>query len=55
MQNRTSIIIAHRLSTIQHADEIVVIHQGQIVERGRHETLMEGKGLYKKFIEIQKV
>jgi ATP-binding cassette, subfamily B, bacterial MsbA len=55
MQNRTSIIIAHRLSTIQHADEIVVIHQGQIVERGKHETLMEGRGLYKKFIEIQKV
>jgi subfamily B ATP-binding cassette protein MsbA len=55
MQNRTSIIIAHRLSTIQHADEIVVIHRGQIVERGRHETLMEGRGIYKKFIEIQKV
>ena len=55
MQNRTSIIIAHRLSTIQHVDEIVVIHQGQIVERGRHETLIEGSGLYRKFIEIQKV
>lgn len=55
MQNRTSIIIAHRLSTIQHADEIVVIQQGQIVERGKHEVLLDGKGLYKKLIEIQKV
>jgi subfamily B ATP-binding cassette protein MsbA len=55
MQNRTSIIIAHRLSTIQHADEIVVIQQGQIVERGKHEVLLGGKGLYKKLIEIQKV
>ena len=55
MQNRTSIIIAHRLSTIQHADEIIVIHQGQIVERGRHDALIESKGLYKKFIDVQKV
>lgn len=55
MQNRTSIIIAHRLSTIQHADEIIVIHQGQIVERGRHDKLIESKGLYRKFIDVQKV
>ncbi|MBL0740213.1 ABC transporter ATP-binding protein [Chryseolinea lacunae] len=55
MQNRTSVVIAHRLSTIQHADEIVVIQQGQILEKGRHELLMAGDGLYKKLIEIQKV
>ena len=55
MKNRTSIIIAHRLSTIQHADEIVVIQQGKIIERGKHEILLEGNGLYKKLIEIQKV
>jgi ATP-binding cassette, subfamily B, bacterial MsbA len=53
MKNRTSIVIAHRLSTIQHADEIVVIQSGQIVERGRHETLLNQSGLYKKLIEIQ--
>ncbi|MBT1688750.1 ABC transporter ATP-binding protein [Dawidia soli] len=53
MKNRTSIVIAHRLSTIQHADEIVVIQNGQIVERGRHETLLNQSGLYKKLIEIQ--
>ncbi|HEY5750988.1 MAG TPA: ABC transporter ATP-binding protein [Chryseolinea sp.] len=55
MKNRTSIVIAHRLSTIQHADEIVVIQQGQILERGRHDVLIQGNGLYKKLIEIQKV
>jgi ATP-binding cassette, subfamily B, bacterial MsbA len=55
MQNRTSVIIAHRLSTIQHADEIVVIQQGQIIERGQHDMLIEGNGLYKKLIEIQKL
>ena len=55
MQNRTSIIIAHRLSTIQHADEIAVIQHGKIIERGKHDILIEGKGLYKKLIEIQKV
>lgn len=54
MKNRTSIIIAHRLSTIQHADEIVVIQQGQIVQQGKHDALLEGDGLYKKLIEIQK-
>jgi subfamily B ATP-binding cassette protein MsbA len=55
MKNRTSIIIAHRLSTIQHADEIIVIQHGKIIERGKHDNLIEGKGLYRKLIEIQKV
>lgn len=54
MKNRTSIVIAHRLSTIQHADEIVVIQQGQIVERGTHDELVAGGGVYKKLSEIQK-
>lgn len=55
MKNRTSIVIAHRLSTIQHAHEIIVIQQGQVVERGKHEALIRENGLYKKLIEIQKV
>lgn len=55
MKNRTSIVIAHRLSTIQHADEIIVIQNGQIVERGKHEALINSNGLYKKLNEIQKV
>ncbi len=55
MKNRTSIVIAHRLSTIQHAHEIIVIQQGQIIERGKHETLIHANGLYKKLIEIQKL
>lgn len=55
MENRTSIVIAHRLSTIQHADEIIVVQNGEIVERGRHDQLMAGSGLYSKLTEIQKV
>ncbi len=54
MQNRTSLVIAHRLSTIQHADEIVVVQSGRIVERGRHEDLVREGGLYRKLSEIQK-
>ncbi len=54
MMNRTSIVIAHRLSTIQHADEIVVLQDGQIIERGTHTNLMQSSGLYKKLSEIQK-
>ncbi len=54
MQNRTSIVIAHRLSTIQHADEILVIQNGRIVERGRHEELVARDGLYRKLNKIQK-
>jgi ATP-binding cassette, subfamily B, bacterial MsbA len=54
MKNRTSIVIAHRLSTIQHADEIIVIRKGEIVERGSHEVLVQQKGLYRKLSEIQR-
>lgn len=54
MENRTSIVIAHRLSTVQHADEIIVIQQGQIAERGTHQELLERGGLYRKLSEFQK-
>lgn len=54
MKNRTSVVIAHRLSTIQHADEIIVVQQGQIMERGTHEELVAKGGVYKKLSEIQK-
>jgi subfamily B ATP-binding cassette protein MsbA len=54
MQNRTSIVIAHRLSTIKHADLILVIDEGRIVERGTHEELIKNrKGLYKKLHSMQ--
>jgi ATP-binding cassette subfamily B protein len=49
-----TILIAHRLSTIQHADEILVIQQGQIVERGTHENLNSQNGLYRKLVDIQR-
>jgi subfamily B ATP-binding cassette protein MsbA len=53
MKNRTSIVIAHRLSTIQNADEIVVLHKGEIVEQGKHNDLIEKKGVYKKLVDMQ--
>ncbi|AKD02454.1 ABC transporter transmembrane domain-containing protein [Pontibacter korlensis] len=53
MKNRTSVVIAHRLSTIQHADEILVLQQGRIVERGTHEELLEHSGLYAKLTQMQ--
>ena len=55
MKNRTSIVIAHRLSTIRHADEIIVLQKGTIVERGNHDELLAQNGYYRKLIEMQEV
>ncbi|GAB3315015.1 ABC transporter ATP-binding protein [Hymenobacter humi] len=54
MQNRTSLVIAHRLSTVQHADEIVVLQHGRIVERGTHDDLVRRKGgVYQRLSSMQ--
>jgi ATP-binding cassette, subfamily B, bacterial MsbA len=53
MKNRTSLVIAHRLSTIQFADEICVLHEGRIVERGKHGDLLERNGYYRKLHDMQ--
>ena len=53
MKNRTSIVIAHRLSTIQNADLIVVMKQGKIVEQGKHQELLNQKGMYHKLVLLQ--
>ncbi len=53
MKNRTSIVIAHRLSTIQHCDNIIVMRDGSIIERGKHEELLQMSGVYKKLVELQ--
>jgi ABC-type multidrug transport system fused ATPase/permease subunit len=53
MQNRTTLVIAHRLSTIKNADLICVMHEGEIVERGRHEELLALNGYYKKLVDMQ--
>jgi ATP-binding cassette, subfamily B, bacterial MsbA len=55
MQSRTSIVIAHRLSTIRHADEIIVLQKGRIVERGTHMELMSLNGFYRKLVAMQEV
>ncbi len=53
MTNRTSIIIAHRLSTIQRVDQIIVLHKGEIREKGSHQTLLQQRGLYFKLYQLQ--
>jgi ABC-type multidrug transport system fused ATPase/permease subunit len=53
MRNRTTLVVAHRLSTIKRADEICVLHEGQIVERGRHDELIELDGYYKRLCDMQ--
>lgn len=54
MKTRTTVAIAHRLSTIKNANEICVLHEGEIVERGTHEELLEKGGYYRKLHEMQK-
>lgn len=53
MEGRTTLVVAHRLSTIRHADRIVVLDQGKIVEEGDHEALMARKGMYHRLVSMQ--
>ena len=55
MQQRTSLVIAHRLSTVRHANLILVLQKGNIVERGSHDELMAAGGFYKKLVVMQEV
>jgi ATP-binding cassette, subfamily B, multidrug efflux pump len=53
MRGRTTFIVAHRISSVQHADEILVLDEGRIVERGVHDTLKQNGGIYQRIFEIQ--
>lgn len=53
LNGRTSLVVAHRLSTIQHAEQILVMHRGEIRERGNHQSLLRQDGLYKRLYELQ--
>jgi len=54
MQGRTAIVIAHRLSTVRNADQIVVLDEGRVVERGSHEDIVNDDGLYARLVERQR-
>lgn len=49
----TMLVVAHRLSTIQHADQIIVLQNGRIIEKGTHQQLLKNKGYYHKLYELQ--
>lgn len=53
MEDRTSFIIAHRISSLKHADEILVLEEGEIVERGTHDSLLDENGIYRRIYDIQ--
>ena len=53
MKNRTSIVIAHRLSTVTQADQIIVLHQGEIKQQGTHNELLSYEGLYQHMYQLQ--
>jgi ATP-binding cassette subfamily B protein len=53
MEGRSALVVAHRLSTIQHADQILVMHKGQVRERGSHQELLAQGGLYRRLYELQ--
>jgi len=55
LRGRTSFVIAHRLSTIRHADRILVLDDGAIVEAGSHGELMAVRGLYRDMVELQQI
>ena len=55
MKKRTTLVMAHRLSTIKDADEILVLHEGNVVERGNHSNLIKLNGHYKKLIDLQNI
>ena len=53
MDARTALVVAHRLSTVQHADQILVLHRGEVRERGSHQSLLAAGGLYRRLYELQ--
>ena len=55
MENKTSVIIAHRLSTIQDADRVIVLEEGKIIESGTPQELIQSKGVYYKFVQLQQL